>query len=113
MVLKWEKMFYNAQYSTSFVFKKGICFACKTNRLTRFDPIRVPNTEPNVKFFSNKFFQSNNLLKLTSSTLCFTDFPASSEHSIRVSALCWSKRKKSKQNLKFYPLDGNPAGQTF
>ena len=39
------------QYSTLFDFIKGIHFACKINRLTRFDPICVPNTETNVKFF--------------------------------------------------------------
>ena len=67
MVQKWQKLSQMPsirQYSTVFYFEKGIRFACNTNRLTRFDPIRLTNTETTVKFFSI-FFQLNNLPKLT------------------------------------------------
>ena len=58
----------NAQYLTVFNSIQHfftLVVACKTNRLTRFDPISVSNTETIVEFFLSNFFQSNNLGKLT------------------------------------------------
>ena len=51
MAQKLPKMSQNAHYLKLFKFEKGIRFLYKAYRLDCFDPIWVPNSKMNTKYF--------------------------------------------------------------